>query len=41
MGNNHQTYPNPYPGVLEQAGELLHDLTSELREEIHDLPTGE
>ncbi len=28
-------------GIAEQAGEFFHDLTGELKEEIHDLRTGE
>jgi len=30
-----------HPGVKEQASVLFHDLTSELKEEIHDIYTGE
>jgi hypothetical protein len=30
-----------HSGVIEQTGELIHDLANELKEEIHDLRTGE
>ena len=30
-----------HTGMIGQAGKLFHDLISELKEEIHDLRTGE